>query len=248
MNCIYRVALLLGIQSLLAVASAQEPEQVKSTEIASVYVVSARDPDWKTYRAFMAGIDAFNMEHVRAPDAALRFVLTPRKSGLSYQGLALRIASDEASIVVPVEQDGSFSLPRNQAAADAGAELLLNQKRDLFRWRPSIHSPGIPVNSRRLGDLRLECTVRWAVEQADFPGFVRAVAQTFGGACQSSSFNVDFLSAQAIRSVYLIDGERRETLSHQFIELSGHAYLPPLHDSSWPDSTLLVFDYVSDNH
>ncbi len=252
MNRIQGTAFLLCMQSLVAVASTSEPAPATATatatataEAVSVYVVGTRDPDWKTYRAFLAGMDVFTTEHSHAPDAALRFLLTPRQPGLSYQGLTLRIATDERSIAVPVATDGSFTLPYDQAAADAGAELLLNRKRELFRWRPSIRSPGVEANARRLGDLRLECAVRWAVEQADFPGFVRVVARALGGACQSARVKVDFVSEQAIRDVHLVDGARREALPRQSIEQAGHVFLPPLHDASWSDDTVLEFDYES---
>lgn len=237
--------LLLSMHNLSTVASTLEPAPV-AAETASVHIAGTRDPDWKTYRAFIAGMDVFVTELRHAPDAALRFVLMPRQTGLSNHGLLLRIASDERSIAVPVADDGSFALPRDQAAADAGAELVLNRKRELFRWRPNIHSPNVPANARRLGDLRLECAVRWAVEQADLPVFVRAVAAAFGGACHSPRVKVDFVSAQAINDIYLVDGARREALPRQWIEQAGHVYLPPVHDPTWSDDTLLEFDYEPD--
>lgn len=40
-------------------------------------VSGVKDPDWKTYRAFSAGLDIFEQQHGMAPAASLRFVLLP---------------------------------------------------------------------------------------------------------------------------------------------------------------------------
>jgi len=58
-----------------------------------------------------------------------------------------------------LDDDHSFSLPRDVEAADEGAYVKTNRKAKSFAWRVDIRSPRLPSNARRLGDLRLECTI-----------------------------------------------------------------------------------------
>lgn len=144
-----------------------------------------QDPDWLPYRAMRRGLDAFARYHALAPDADARFVLRPQTADSTTEGLMLRIVQGDNAILVPVMADGSFSLPPGLPHTDDNAELVLNRKKDLFRWRPWIQSPDLPRNTRRLGDLRLECQVLWALEQATTAtpatGGVASSAQVHGG-------------------------------------------------------------------
>ena len=62
-------------------------------------------------------------------------------------------------------------MPRSEAAEDANSELELNRKRRAYRIAPDIRTPGLPVNQRRLGDLRLECKVMIAIAKEEIPFF-----------------------------------------------------------------------------
>lgn len=227
----------LAILFLLASGQAAA-DQDTGTAPQAVYVSSSRDPEWKNYRAFMAGMQVFEQQHALAPAAALRFALRPASPGLGFNGITLRILGERTNEPVKVDADGGFSLPRIEAAADEDAELALNKKKGLFRWRPDIRSPGVPADARRLGDLRLECAVRWAIEQAGIPALFRKIIGAYG-ACDSAMVKVDFISNRPVGAIYLVHGTRRVALADSAIEEGGHVYVPPLHDSSWPDDTLL---------
>ena len=230
-------ALAWPVSSSIGAPAAAATESPAATT--AVVVTGTRDPDWKRYRAFLAGMDAFDREHRHAPQADLRFLLTSAAAGVDREGVTLRIATDDRSVSVPIAPDGTFVLPRDAAAAESDADLVLNRRRAQLRWRPSVRSPGVPANARRLGDLRVECAVRWAVEQADVPAFARSLAESFGGACQSALVKVDFFSDRPLREVVLVDGQRREPLPASRIEADGHVFLPPLHDRNWSDDTLV---------
>lgn len=220
------------------------PETEALPEPQAIFVAGTRDPDWKTYKAFLAGMSVFDEQHKLAPAAELRFVLRPRGAKASVEGVRMTIETDDVKIPVPVAADGTFVLPRNEAVAGQGAEIMLSKKRNTLSWRPAIHTPGVPAATRRLGDLRLECAVRWAVEQGDLLAFFRGTINAFGGPCTSSAIKVDYISEQALAAVYLVSGQRREMLAAKWIEENGHVYLPPVHDLSWPDDTLVQFEYL----
>lgn len=215
-----------------------------SSQIQTISIVSSKDPDWKPYRTMLLGLDAFDRHHDLAPGTALRFVLRPQQVDLTVAGVTLRIAGNQTSIDVPIATNGTFSLPRNQPASDENADLVLNKKKGLFRWRPDIRSTGVPVNARRLGDLRLECEVRWAVEKGDLSFVQRTLFHTLGGPCKTSSVNVLYLAPGQLSSATLISGERRESLPINRLNEGGHFFSPPIYDKSWPDDTLVEFEFI----
>jgi len=218
-------------------------DDMPNTSAEAVVVSGSKDPDWKTYRAFTAGLDTFDEQHRLAPAAALRFVLLPKAATASLQDIKLRIAGDTLSIPVPVDADGTFTVPRSDAATQEDAELFLNRKPGTFRWRPDIRSPGVPANARRLGDLRLECAVRWAVEQYETPYVIRKLFDAAGQPCLTSRIKVDYIAPRAIAAMYLVHNGRRGKLPDNLLESGGKVYLAPVHDASWPDEALLEFEF-----
>lgn len=224
------------------IAPAQEAEDVK--EVDTVQVNALRDPDFKTYRAFVAGLDAFDKKHTLAPAAALRFLLRPSMPSDSIEGVTIRIAGNETSIGVPLAADGTFAMPRDQSALDEDAEIILNRKKGSFRWRPDVHTPEVPANARRLGDLRLECEVRWAVDRKDVSFFKRTLITTLGGACRSSRVHVIQLAPRALAGYRMVAGERKVTAPAKAIGPDGMMYVVPLHDATWPDDALVEFEFA----
>lgn len=210
----------------------------------AVVVSGMKDPDWKTYRAFTAGLDIFEQQHRLAPEAALRFVLLPKAAHASLENIKLRIAGDELSIAVPIAADGTFVVPRSEAATKEDAELLLNRKPGTFRWRPDVRSAGVAANTRRLGDLRLECAVRWAVEQYETPYMIRKLMYAAGQPCLTSRIKVDYIAPRPIAAMYLSSNGRRIQLSNSLLEDGGKVYVVPVHDTGWPDDALVEFDYL----
>ncbi|OFA05617.1 hypothetical protein [Duganella sp. HH101] len=211
---------------------------------AAVVVSTSKDPDWKTYRAFNAGLDVFDQQHGMAPTASLRFVLLPKAAGASLKDIKLRVAGDDISIPLAVAEDGTFAVPRSEAALKEDAELMLNRKPGTFRWRPDVHTPGVPPNARRLGDLRLECAVRWAVEQYELPYLFRKMLNAAGQPCVTARIKVDNIAPRPIAAMYLSLNGRRTQLPSSLLEDGGKVYLAPVHDQEWPDDALLEFEFI----
>lgn len=242
-NEMKKSSLFFLLAALAAGAAAQESAAPPDAPQV-VYVAASKDPEWKTYAAFAAGLELHEQLRHLAPQAPLRFILRPQRRDASYAGVTLQLKGDTTSIPVPIAPDGTFALPYSEAALADNAELMLNRKKGTFRWRPDIHSPGVPDNARRLGDLRLECEVRWAIEQHELPYLMRKVFNAAGGPCHSASIKVDFLSGRPIAAMRLVAPGRRVALPAALIEHEGRIFMPPLHETSWPDDALVEFDYA----
>lgn len=215
----------------------------ESTEPAeqAIEISGTKDPDWKRYRAMLKGLNAFDKYHALAPNAAHKYILRPRHEGVALQGVSLRLAYNDMSLPIPIGEDGSFSLPRDEQAQQQDAEVLINRKKNLFRWWPHIRSPGLQANQRRLGDLRLECQIFWAVYYDDIPFVARNLVSLMGGPCLTSkvllSFPADF---RGLESATLMDGERHIKLN---IDEKQSGFAVPLADKSLNDDALIELHY-----
>ena len=222
-----------------ATNSAINPDEVAA---ASVQISATRDPELKSYRQLLKGLNAYEAHVANAPDSVFRFLLIPQKPDVSLRDVGLRIVSDDSSIPIPVANDGGFTLPRDKKAEADNADLLTNQKKGSFRWRPEVRSAGLATNTRRLGDLRLECEIRWAVEYDDLPFLRRNMFRAAGGPCHSSMITVIYFSPFKSSAVTLVSGERKMALT---LAPDGLRYSPPLHEQSWNDDAVIVFDPVT---
>jgi hypothetical protein len=239
----YTIFAVIFIAQMLRVAAGQtSPASVEADpapEVQAVFVAGTRDPDWKPYKSFIAGMKVFDEQHKLAPMADLRLVLRSRKEKANVTGIKMTIKTDDVRILVPVASDGTFALPLNEEATEKGAEIMLSKWRNTLSWRPAIHTPGLPASAR----LRLECSVYWAVEQADLWSFFRNSINAFGGPCTSSAIKVNYIPVLPLAAVYLVADQRREMLASKWIEENGHIYLPLIHDQRWPDDALVEYEY-----
>jgi hypothetical protein len=222
-------------------AQAESPAEEKPE---AVQVTGTRDPEFKTYRPFVAGLDVYEQRKSLAPLAHKGFILRTLDPAPNFDGVTMRIAGESESVAVPVAENGGFDMPRNEQMFKEDAEIILNRKKGTFRWRPHVVTPGLPENTRRLGDLRLECAARWAVERKEIVFVQRMAFVALGGPCETKFVNVLQLSPRPLAQVHLAAGERREELGKGAISQKGRAYVVPLHDSKWPDDTLIEFTFA----
>lgn len=208
-----------------------------------VQVSSIRDPELQPYRRMVRGLDAWDEKHARlAPQASLRFELWSKEGKLaSPEGLLLRIAGNEVNIALPLDGEATFVLPRSQDALDDNADLLLNRKKQQFRWRPRVRSPGVPENARRLGDLRMECEVSAAVRKEEIPLLYRAGAVAAGGICNLPMVGYAYRAPRQLRSAVVVSGDRRSGLP---VMEDGKVFHAPLRDKSWDNDALIVYTFA----
>ncbi|WP_409268396.1 hypothetical protein [Massilia sp. BHUDP2] len=256
------LAVLAGPSSALAQAAGQP---------ATVKVQSTRDPVDKSYRKMIKGMERFARERALAPTAPLRFQLLPRLPTVDMTGISLRIAGDTVSVPVEVAPDNSFVLPRNETALREDAAVVANRKTTSMTWRAQIITPGLPADTRRLGDMRLECLV--GVEaglvsnSSPLFGWISNALTTPEQVCNSPNGNYLFFAERPVFSVRLraVNGthERVETLPFNMLYAGGEqskadlqycdcqvmldrTFYAPIWDKSWPDDTLVEFEYMQD--
>ncbi|MFZ6759550.1 hypothetical protein ACO0K9_20275 [Undibacterium sp. Ji50W] len=218
----------------------QEPVENQSV----VDVTGTKNADWKSYSAMLKGITAFNEHHKLAPKSELRFILRKQLPNAEMQGIVLRIVGTEKSISVPIAEDGTFSLLVDKNLAEDNAELVLNRKKDMVRWLPHIITPNLPENVRRLGDLRLECEVRWAVEKEGMSFFQRNSFKALGGPCSSSVIKTDFYVPKLAVSAKITFGSQTAEVQ---VAKTGARFTPPLYDKNWNDDALIEFQFKGDS-
>jgi hypothetical protein len=186
-------------------------------------------------------------------------------------GIVLKIVGNSVTIPVPVAADHTFALERHQKALDEDASVMPNRKALSMTWRAEIRTPGLPPNTRRLGDLRLECHVGMEADLVSNTPSVVAQAANFVlrmlGYCDRSEVRYLFFSERPLFSVTMVSATRREILSVDELYagvsydpmstadlsycdcqvLLDRAYFLPLGDRSWPDDTLIEFEYMDDD-
>ena len=209
-----------------------------------VNITGTKDPEIRSYRSVQRGLEAFDEYRHLAPAAELRFRFA-HKGGLPVteaDGLALKLVSDETSFPIPVDPDGHFSVMRSQAAFEGDATFFLNRKKGMFVYYPSIRTPGLPPNVRRLGDLRLECFVTQAVAKDEIPFmarmFINTVLRTTNW-CAKENFSTGFPAYGQVTKVTLRDGAKKGEFSFENGKFSA-----PIGSRNFSDDALIELTYV----
>lgn len=256
---------LLAACCLCPLAPAQTAPQEDPPQV--VHVDSVSDADEIPYRRFYKGMEVFEANRALAPKAELRFRLYPRAKNASFDGLVLTLLDGKTEIPIALDEHQRFSLPKDARLAESRAVVTTNRKAGTYAWRVDIRTPGLPPDTRRLGDLRLECKVD--MKGAQLRRMVRdpsimALAAA-GDPCSFRTFQNPFFAERPVFNVTLVDGARREAIAAEWMYANSarmlpeavyqladwrytrdRQYVPAISDSSWPDDTLLEFDYMDD--
>jgi hypothetical protein len=228
------------------------------------------DPVEKSYRKMIRGMDLFEKQRAISPNASLRFKLLPRRRETDMNSIEIAVVGSSVDISVPVAPDQTFTLPRNKQAFDEDAQVMPNRKAQSMTWRTEIRTPGLPPNTRRLGDLRLECQVGMEAglisNSRSVFGWIAAAISNTPAYCDQKAPLYLFFSDRPLFSVALLDGTRREILAIDKLYaaasdepglkddlpycdcevLLDRAYYLPLGDRNWPEDTLVEFEYMED--
>ncbi len=235
----------------------------------TVHVTTVRDPVSKSYRKMVEGMDLFEAKHALAPQAELKFRLLPRKRDTRMEDVRLEVVGDDFQKPLKVAEDGTFELGRDAKAIAEDAQVRPNRKAKTMTWRADIRSPGLPANTRRLGDLRLECQVGMKAELVSNRSAWERFLDSFSNLddyCERANNNYLFFADRPVFSVALVDGERREVLPAWRLwggaseeedvtpmlpwcdceVLLDRTYTLPLGDRSWPDSTWVEIESMDE--
>jgi hypothetical protein len=229
--------------SILLSSSLYAAETASSQEIIKIETVSTsglKDADWKPYASMLNGMDAYEKFKHHAPTAPLKFIIRGHGGKTAFSELALRIEDEGNSIAVPIAEDGTFVLPRDQALADKKAEMVLNKKKG-YQWTARILSANSSENAWRLGDMRLQCEVMLAINK-DSLSFIARTALLAIDPCHSSVVNfVRALPPKANEIIAVYSGKREKMELH---EADGKlSFRIPFDENKYPDDTLFEVKY-----
>ena len=258
--------LALGMACTTAVA--QNQPRVEHMPPVTVTAKANPHPAEKSYRKMLKGIELFEQQRALAPQATLRFKLLPRKRGTDMRTITLAVVGDTVDLAVPIAEDDTFTLPRDALALKEDAQVIPNRRKLTMTWRTDIRTPGLPPHTRRLGDLRLECRVGMEAGLISnsitlIGRLARALTDT-PAYCEQPAPLYLFFADRPLFSVALVDGTRREVLAITALYantsddtgvqnnlpycdcevLLDRTYVLPLGDRSWPDDTLVEFEYM----
>jgi hypothetical protein len=237
----------------------------------AVVVTTLRNPVAKSYRKMVEASKLFEEKRHLAPEAALRFKLLPREQDVSMQGIRLKVETESLAIPLKVSPDQTFALEVDRRALKEDARVVPNRKAGTMTWRADVRTPGLPPNTRRLGDLRLECEVGMEAGLISsyprgFLGWLDELIRQNPSYCHRPAPRYLFFADHPIFSVTLVDGARREVLPVDRLyagatrdpkwkqdkycdceALFDRAYFVPLGDTSWPDDTRVEIEYMGPN-
>ena len=253
----------------MACAGGWAQERADALPSVTISAKANRDPVEKSYRRMIRGMDLFERRHALAPDAPLRFKLLPRHRDTDMRNIRVDVVGNSVETRVPIAPDDTFVLQRDRQALAEDALVVPNRKAQSMTWRTEIRTPGLPPQTRRLGDLRLECEVGMEAglvsnHRSLIDRIVGALVDT-PGYCSRKDPRYLFFSDQPLFSVVLVAGQRREVLpvgqlyagasdDPAFRDdlpycdcevLLDRSYFLPLGDASWPDDTLVEFEAMA---
>ena len=235
----------------------------------AVVVTTLRNPVAKSYRKMVEASKLFEEKRHLAPEAALRFKLLPREQEATMQGIRLKVEAESLAIPLKVSPDQTFALEIDRRALKENARVVPNRKAGTMTWRADVRTPGLPPDTRRLGDLRLECEVGMKAGLVSrYPrawfSWLDDLLPEGPAYCHREQPNYLFFAERALFSVTLVDGARREVLSVDRLysgatndpdwkkhlahcdcaALLDRAYFMPLGDRSWSDDTRVELEYM----
>lgn len=267
----FAVAALPFVPASNALCAQQPDGAVKTLPPVTVTASPTRGAVEKSYRKMLDGMDLFERRRGMAPAASLRFKLLPRQPGTDIDHIVLEILGDTVAIPVRVEADRTFTLARDGKALAENAAVTPNRRKQSMTWRVDIRTPGLPPDTRRLGDLRLECLV------GNEAGLISNASPLFGQLARALTSFVDycnlddteylFFADRPLFNVVMVNGARRESVPVDRLYAGASAdphlksdlpycdcevlvdrtYFLPLGDTSWPDDTLIEFEYMDDD-
>ena len=193
---------------ILAALAQAGPAQAPDATTSEVVVVAHRKPFRLSARALRAAHATFGEQRDRfAPNSSLRFVASMTRDEPATRPITLRLTDGTRSVPIVLDTDGGFTLP---TLPDGKWWLEGNHGPRQLRIRPLVLSPGSDRYDRRLGDVRLQCRVLWAMGKADAPliaaplvGLVDAA-----GACDSRRIGFYERTPRPIQTATLVENAR----------------------------------------
>ncbi|MDL5031218.1 hypothetical protein QRD43_04795 [Pelomonas sp. APW6] len=239
---------------------AETPSTLQRVEVGGE---SSAAREQKTVAQLLAIRKSFEKHRKLAPQAELRIRLYPRHDDADLERLSLSLRAEGLHRPVPLDEQQRFEIDPAWAALPADTVLRSGLRDGRLAWHPDVRTPGLPPNTRRLGDLRLECHADLVgtshlARGIVTPSYLALAALT--DVCSRYDVYGHYADVPVF-SITLVDGTRRKQLP--YVHLHGsvtgqshplHALLDwpyrlrdrfywlPLSDASWSDDTRVVLE------
>ncbi|MYN44821.1 hypothetical protein GTP23_07000 [Pseudoduganella sp. FT93W] len=238
------------------------PAPSEQAPLARVEVAGRADVDERPYERFVKAMDFFDAESPKlAPQSKLRFRLVTKHRSARVDELKLAVTGPTVHIPLELMPQNFFTIERNARALHEDATVRSNRKNGTFDWSVDVRTPGLPRNTRRLGDLRLQCRIELLAAKLGQHVFSPLYfVQTAAGAdpCALRNTSMLLIGDEPIFAVTLVQGARRQVLPAASLyggslpswtkAITGdwlgrdHLFEVPLWDASWPDDTLVELE------
>ncbi len=225
------VALLLMATYLHVPAHAAPPPSSKETVDKEITVIGLVDKPQFSAKMLRSIMNAYAKNRYLAPQAPLRF----RVEDASKADVALRfwLSTGDNIVDLPISADGMVDLSNMVITKET--KLYSNRAILDLNLRPKIFSPNTSNQARRLGDLRLECRIIWAMVEAEIPLPIKATFAWVGNPCASKKVGIyQKVPFPLSRATVEFEGKT------QSVPISeGDIYRPPIYDKKVPHEAVV---------
>jgi hypothetical protein len=191
-----------------------------------------------SYKRLQRGVISFHENSQLAPLALLKFSVSDPEQNSTPLILRLEL-NDDHWLPIDVDAKGDFVLPTITDPQMETAQIVANRRKGVARIEPRVTSPGLEEGARRLGDIRLTCSVRWAIYGNDAPLALRAMTALTDGPCNNRFIRMYLIpqSNEKLKKFTLQEGSRKFDLVEDVMQ---RGLVIPLHDQSWTNEALVV--------
>lgn len=187
--------------------------------------------------ALAAAERAFARDRARfAPQARLLWQVS-LDGDESMAPLVLGLIGSGRQAALGPNSAGRFALPARQPG-EHWQMLVGNRSRTVLSVLPLVVSPGFEGAARRLGDLRLECRVAWALLADDPAARARKLPKSVES-CGRAEVRVGFRAPGPLAAATLREGGRSGPVA---VAGDGVHYRPPLADAGWSDAAVVSLE------
>jgi hypothetical protein len=209
-----------------------------------VHVTGLRAVPWKSYGAMRAAVSAHKKYQSLAPDAVFRFAVMPPEGATLPPNFALRVRTEKGQeFPIRLDHGELFTLPL-LPDLDGKADLVSNFKGGALRIGLLVHTPAIPAEKLRLGDLRLRDEITAAILMFDQPWEYDAQCKGRGrwSRCKLPSKVIWHRPWAAANGAWIVEGTRRTPLQAND-DPKNRMYRMPIASKDWGNDAIIEFDY-----
>lgn len=224
---------------VLRCAAAQEMEDGAEPPMQTVEVTGQGSSVLLSYKALVAGMDAYQRHKAMAPDSTLFFSMVRNRASVNMKDLTAELVGKKLRRPVTIAK-GRLLVQRDADALADGADLIVNRIHDALRLEPAVISKSVNETARRLGDLRLQCVVAYAIER-EGKSFLARMLSSEVTQCDVMRVHMSPWATRRYIGVVMRDGARVEAAGASAISADGKEVSVRLDDPSWSDDTLIEY-------